>query len=74
VEATHRKLVWVWLARLNFGVWTCSECAWVFNPLGPPIGDSLEEMQRHFEEQRDKDFAAHVCVEHPKPKTPKPKP
>jgi hypothetical protein len=71
VDATRRKLVWVWLTRLNFGVWTCSECAWVFNPLGPPIGDSLEEMQVHYEQQRDKEFASHICAEHPKVKNPK---
>jgi hypothetical protein len=49
--------------------WICTECAWVFNALGPPRGDSLEEMKQHFERQRDKQFASHVCAEHPKTKS-----
>jgi hypothetical protein len=62
MEAMRRKLVWV--ERPNFLGWACSECPWVFNPIGPPIGESLAEMQRHFEQKRDKEFASHVCAEH----------
>ena len=68
MEAMRRKLILV--ERQNFAVWTCSECAWVFNPVGPPIGESLEEMKSHYELQRDKEFTSHVCAEHPRPKSP----
>ena len=66
MEATRRKLVWV--ERQDFYGWGCSECAWVFNPLGSPTGNSLDEMKENFELRRDKDFAGHVCTEHPKPR------
>jgi len=62
----RRKLVWVEEQR-SLG-WGCSECAWVFNPSGSPIGTSLDEMMQNYEHQRDKVFAAHVCAEHPRPK------
>jgi hypothetical protein len=41
---------------------SCSECYWKFNPSGAPVGASLDEMKRKYEAQRDKEFAAHVCV------------
>jgi hypothetical protein len=59
----RRKLVWV--ERQNFQGWACTECAWVFNALGPLVGHSLDEMKMNYEKQRDKEFASHVCVEHP---------
>jgi hypothetical protein len=59
-----RKLVWV--ERQTFQGWACSECAWVFNPVGTPAGKSLDEMKRNYEQQRDKEFASHVCAEHPR--------
>jgi hypothetical protein len=62
----RRKLVWIEGQR--FRGWGCAECAWVFNPSGPPIGESLDEMTQHYERQRDRDFAAHVCAEHPRAK------
>jgi hypothetical protein len=65
----RRELVWINNER--FFCWGCSECAWVFNPLGSPKGESLDEMKRIYEKQRDKDFAAHVCSEHPRPKNTK---
>jgi hypothetical protein len=49
-----------------FAGWGCSECAWVFGPSGPLTGKTLEEMKRNYEQQRDKDFAAHVCAERPR--------
>jgi len=64
VEAMRRKLVWV--ERPNFLGWACSECAWVFNPVGPVVGKSIEEMKTHYEEQRDKEFASHVCAKRPR--------
>lgn len=58
----------VWLEHFHsFG---CSECAWVFNPSGPP-GGTLDEMMRNFELQRDKEFTLHVCADHPKSHEPK---
>jgi hypothetical protein len=62
----RRKLVWIEEPR--FWGWGCSECAWVFNVSGPPTGDSLDEMLRNYEQQRDKDFAGHFCAEHPRAK------
>jgi hypothetical protein len=58
--AMRRKLVWV--ERQNFQGWACSECAWAFNPSGPVVGKSIEEMKTHYEEQRDKEFASHACA------------
>jgi hypothetical protein len=42
----------------------CSECAWVFNPSGPPVGNSLDEMIGNFQIQLAKEFALHACAEH----------
>ena len=44
--------------------WGCVECAWAFNPAGPPVGESLGEMMQNFITKRDVEFAAHVCAEH----------
>ena len=60
----RRKLVWV--EKQGFGGWACSECAWVFVLSGPPIGKSLDEILMNYEQQRDKEFAAHLCAEHPR--------
>jgi hypothetical protein len=65
IEAMRRKLVWI--EKQGFQGWACSECAWVFNPLGPLVGKSIDEMKTHYEQQRDKEFTSHVCAEHPKP-------
>jgi hypothetical protein len=61
-----RKLIWI--EEQLFQGWGCSECTWVFNPSGAPIGISLDEMMKNYEQKRDKDFAAHVCTEHPRAK------
>jgi hypothetical protein len=65
-EAMKRKLVW----REERSVWLlgCSECDWVFNPSGFPTGSTIEEMMHNYEQQSDKDFAAHVCSEYPRGK------
>jgi hypothetical protein len=60
----RRKLVWV--ESQNFQGWACSECAWLFNPPWPLVGNSIEEMKTEFEQRRDKEFASHVCAEHPR--------
>jgi hypothetical protein len=56
----------VWIDEPRFRGEGCSECAWVFNPSGPPTGNSIDEMKENYARQRDKDFAVHVCAEHPK--------
>jgi rubredoxin len=60
----RRKLIWV--ERQDFLGWTCSGCAWVFNPSGPLVAESIDDMKLHYEQQRDKEFTSHVCTEHPK--------
>ena len=65
----QRKLVWI--EELHFQGWGCSECAWVFNPSGAPMGNTLDEMKENYERRRDKDFAAHVCAEYSKAKNTK---
>jgi hypothetical protein len=69
MEAMRRKLVW--FERRDFYGWGCTECAWVFNTSGPPVGESIEEMKNHYLQRRDIAFKSHVCAEHPKAKNPK---
>lgn len=65
----RRRLVEI--EEQHFWGWGCSECAWLFRPLGPLVGQSIDDMKVHYEQQRDKEFAAHLCAEHPRPtKTP----
>jgi hypothetical protein len=63
MDAAGRKLVWV--KRPDFQGWACSQCAWAFNPAGPLVGESIEEMKTHYEAQRDQEFKSHVCAKHP---------
>jgi hypothetical protein len=51
-----------WIESQNFHGFGCSEWNWKSSPSGPLTGDSLDEMKRKYEAQRDKEFAAHVCV------------
>jgi hypothetical protein len=64
MDAKRRRQVWV--ERQNFQGWACTECAWVFSASGPPVGNSLEEMKQNYEQRRDKEFASHVCAQHPR--------
>jgi hypothetical protein len=64
MAAIRRKLVWV--ERQDFQGWACSECAWAFNPSGPLVGKSIDEIKMRYEQQRDKEFASHLCAEHPR--------
>jgi len=59
-----RELVWV--EKERFHGWACSMCAWEFKTSGPLIGDTIDEMKRNYERQRDEEFNAHVCAKHPK--------
>ena len=64
MEPIRRKLVSI--EERRFWGWGCSECEWVFRPLGPLVGQSIDEMKVHYEKQRDKEFASHVCAEYPR--------
>jgi hypothetical protein len=57
-----RQMVWVKTARVQS--WGCSQCSWTFNPLGPPLGNGLDEMMQNYERQRDMEHLLHACVEH----------
>jgi hypothetical protein len=61
-ESSSRKVVWI--EGMSLEGWGCSECAWVFNPSGPPIGKTLEEMKQNFQMQLFEEFASHDCAEH----------
>jgi hypothetical protein len=65
MSAMHRKMIWI--EDRNFQGWACSECAWAYKPLGPLVGESIDEMKVHYESERDKEFASHVCAAHPRP-------
>jgi hypothetical protein len=62
--AMPRKLVWI--ENENLAGFRCSECNWIFKAPGPLVRESLDEMKQKYEAQRDKEFAAHVCVKHPR--------
>jgi hypothetical protein len=59
--AMARELIW----QVESGMLGCSECGWVFRPGKAPHGKTMAEMERDFLAHRDKDFAEHVCGEHP---------
>jgi hypothetical protein len=58
----------IWVKSVVSEGWACSECAWKFNPSGPPRGASLDEMKQNFSRQRDSEFASHVCARHSRTK------
>jgi hypothetical protein len=60
----RRKLVWV--EKPTFAGWACSECEWTFDPSEMPRGTSIGQMKENYERQRDEEFKAHVCAEHPR--------
>jgi hypothetical protein len=64
MEPMRRKLVWA--ERQNFQGWACTRCTWAFNPIGPVVGESLDEMKMNYEQQREKEFTSHVCAAHPR--------
>jgi hypothetical protein len=61
----------IWVKSAQFEGWACCECAWIFNPSGPPVGNSLEAMKQDFERQRDREFGSHVCAQNPRDKVEK---
>jgi hypothetical protein len=64
--ASLRELIWI--QEPHFLGWGCSECAWVFKPSGPPLGNTLQEMKENYLRRRDEESAAHLCAEHPRAK------
>lgn len=64
-----RKLEWI--ENRNFQGYGCSQCNWKFKSANTLVGGSLDEMKQRYEIQRDKEFAAHVCVKLPKASRPK---
>jgi hypothetical protein len=58
----------IWIEKPCLKGCGCSECAWTFKPSRPLAGDSLYEMKKIYERQRDKAFAIHVCAKHPRAK------
>jgi hypothetical protein len=67
---SSRKLAWI--RKQNVEGWGCSECAWVFQPTGPPIGKSLSEMKQNFRIQLSQEFASHLCDKPARDKEKKP--
>jgi hypothetical protein len=62
-QGSLRELIWI--EQPSAVGWGCSECTWMFIPSGPPIGKSLDEMKKNFEQQRSKEFAGHDCARQP---------
>jgi hypothetical protein len=62
--APRREVIWI--EDGYFSAWHCSECAWMFTASWPPAGRSFGEMMENYERMRDKEFAIHVCAEHPR--------
>jgi hypothetical protein len=60
-----RQIVWIKTARVRG--WGCSQCNWVFSPLGPPLGNSLDEMMQNYEREREMEYLLHSCAQYPKP-------
>jgi rubredoxin len=58
----------IWTEGQNFAGWGCAKCGWVFNPAGPAVGNSIDEMKEHFRTQLSQKFASHSCPDHPRGK------
>jgi hypothetical protein len=59
-----RKLVWI--ETQSFVGFGCSDCQWLCKTTGALIGNSLDQMKKSYEAERDKEFAAHACANFPK--------
>ena len=55
--------------RANGGLGVVPNAAGAFNPSGPPRGDSLDKMKQNYQVHCDKEYASHVCAEHPRTKS-----
>ena len=58
------------IKREDFLSWGCSECGWLFEPTGPPVGVNLEAMKDNFRSRRDQEFGSHMCAQHPRKSKP----
>ena len=56
-----------WIKSETFQGYGCSECDWKYKPSGALAGDSLDEMKKKYEAERNKEFTAHVCVKRKMP-------
>jgi hypothetical protein len=63
----------IWIENQNFEGFGCSECNWVFKISSAPVGETLDEMKKAYEAQRDKEFSGHICAHHPRGIRPKTK-
>ena len=63
-ESRLRTLIWI--SDPHFHGPGCSQCAWLFRPSGPPIGNSLMEMKKNYRRSCNEEFARHICAEHPR--------
>jgi hypothetical protein len=61
-KSTSRTIIW----REQKQEWACTECAWVFQPSGVLADKTLAEITQYFKEQRDQEFASHVCADCPR--------
>ena len=48
----------IWVESPGFQGFGCSACDWKFRPVGALTDQSLDEMKKTFEDQRDREFAA----------------
>ena len=55
----------VWVQRERFTGWACAGCAWEFHLSDIPAANTLAEIKQQYERQRDKEFASHLCAQHP---------
>lgn len=62
-----RQMIWIKTARME--AWGCSQCDWTFKPLDPLRGSSLDEMKQNYLNQRETEFASHICAAHPRAKS-----
>jgi hypothetical protein len=69
--AMRREMVWV--ETKGFLGWSCSQCAWKFNPTGVPAGHTIAEMKQHYEQLRDDEFQSHRCADQAMMPTPTPR-
>ena len=54
---------WYWLKS---SVFNAGPALWKFETSGPLVGNTIDEMKRVYERQRDEAFKAHVCSKYPK--------
>ena len=62
-----RQMIWIKTERME--AWGCSQCDWTFKPSDPLRGSSLDEMKQIYLDQREREFASHICAAHPRAKS-----